>query len=102
VSAIRIDAFPDGGLSRLRVIGRIDQAARRAAGYRWFNALPVSQAMTVLVNAGFSAAAAGEVIGSRPMREGWFAASGSDSPSQIRAGASREVLATILEGSPSR
>jgi allantoicase len=102
VSAIRLDAFPDGGLSRLRVIGSIDPAARRAAGYRWFNALPASQAMTVLVDAGFSAAAAGEVIGSRPMREGWLAASGSDSPSQIRAGASRAALATILEGSPSR
>ena len=100
VSGIRLDAFPDGGLSRVRVIGSIDPAARRAAGYRWFNSLPPSQAMTVLVDGGLSAAAAADVIGRRPLREGWLADSSSDLPGQIGGGASRAVLATILEGSP--
>ncbi len=95
VSGIRLDAFPDGGLSRVRVIGSIDPAARRAAGYRWFNSLPPSQAMTVLVDGGLSAAAAADVIGRRPLREGWLADSSSDLPGQIGG-----VLATILEGSP--
>ena len=41
VAWVRIDAFPDGGLSRVRVIGSIDPAARSQAGYRWLNSLPV-------------------------------------------------------------
>lgn len=101
VSEIRLDAFPDGGLSRVRVIGSIDPAARRAAGYRWFNLLPASQAMTVLVDAGLTAAAAAEVIGRRPLQEGWLAASGPGLPMQLSGGGSRAVLAMILEGGPS-
>jgi allantoicase len=99
LSAIRLDAFPDGGLSRVRVIGSIDPAARRAVGHRWFNSLPASQAITVLVDAGFSTAAAADVVGRRPLREGWLAGSGSDLPRQIRAGGSRAALAMIVEGS---
>ncbi len=49
VAAIRLDAFPDGGLSRVRAIGSIDAAARKQAGYRWFNALPMAQAVRVLI-----------------------------------------------------
>jgi allantoicase len=99
VSAIRLDAFPAGGLSRVRAIGSIDPAARRAAGYRWFNSLPASQAMAVLVDAGLSAAAATDVIGRRPLEEGWFGGPGSDLPGQIGDGASREALAMIFDGS---
>jgi allantoicase len=98
VSAIRLDAFPDGGLSRVRAIGTIDPAARRSAGYRWFNSLPASQAMTVLVDAGLSAAAAADVIGRRPLEEGWLGGPGSDLAAQIGSGASREALTMILEG----
>ena len=97
VSAIRLDAYPDGGLSRVRVIGSIDPAARRAAGYRWFNSLPTSHAMTVLVDAGLSAAVAADIAGSRPLQEGWPGGAGSDLSRQIGAGASRAILA-VLEG----
>jgi len=99
VSAIRLDAFPDGGLSRVRVIGSIDPAARRAAGYRWFNSLPASQAVTVVADAGLSAAAAANLVGGRPLREGWLGGSDSDLPMQIGAVELR-ALAMILEGSP--
>jgi allantoicase len=39
---VRLDAIPDGGLSRVRLIGSIEAKARRAAGYRWFNSLPAA------------------------------------------------------------
>jgi allantoicase len=52
VGLVRLDAFPDGGLSRVRLIGTIDGEARRAAGYRWFNSLPPGQAAQCLTDAG--------------------------------------------------
>ena len=58
VAAIRLDAFPDGGLSRVRAIGSIDPLARKLAGYRWFNALPMAQAVRVLTAAGVAMDAA--------------------------------------------
>jgi allantoicase len=67
VSSIRLDAYPDGGLSRLRVVGSIDPAARRRAGYRWFNALPAAQAVTCLVQAGLLPALAGQLVDQRPL-----------------------------------
>ncbi len=69
VASIRLDAFPDGGLSRVRVIGSIDPAARRRAGYRWFNSLPASQARQCLADAGVPADAAADLVGQRPLRE---------------------------------
>jgi allantoicase len=70
VAAIRVDAFPDGGLSRVRAIGSIDPAARRQAGYRWFNALPATQAVTSLTDGGVPADAAIEMTSKRPLQEG--------------------------------
>ncbi|HEX5188666.1 MAG TPA: allantoicase [Streptosporangiaceae bacterium] len=70
VAAIRLDAFPDGGLSRVRAIGSIDPQARRVAGHRWFNALPAEQAVTVLVKGGMPAARAAEVVSGRPLLYG--------------------------------
>ena len=71
VTSIRLDAFPDGGISRLRVIGRITPAARVAAGYRWFNALPADQAERCLASAGLPDYAASLVAGRRPLGAGW-------------------------------
>lgn len=52
---VRLDAFPDGGLSRLRLPGRLTGAGRRDLGRRWFDALPVGQLGAVLTEAGLSA-----------------------------------------------
>jgi len=68
VTAIRLDAFPDGGISRVRVIGRISPAARRRAGYRWLNSLPADQAVRCLTGAGLAPEVAAEVAGRRPLR----------------------------------
>ena len=48
LSHLRLDAFPDGGISRLRVWGEADPTALKAATDRWFNALPPGQAREVL------------------------------------------------------
>jgi allantoicase len=99
VRAVRLDAFPDGGLSRVRVIGRIDPPARRAAGYRWFNALPAGQASSCLTDAGLPAAVAADLAGRRPVTEDWL--DGLRPPAdQEQAGPSAQyhALATMLEG----
>ena len=67
VSTVRLDAFPDGGLSRVRLLGSITAEARRAAGYSWFNSLPARQAIDCLANAGIPAGLATEIAGQRPL-----------------------------------
>ena len=91
VVAVRLDAFPDGGLSRVRLIGSIDPAARRAAGYRWFNSLPAAQAVPCTTNAGLESGLAADLAGRRPLAEGWPGAMpGPAAPYQ--------ALITMLEG----
>ncbi len=72
VGSIRLDAFPDGGISRVRVMGTIDPPARRRAGYRWLNSLTVNQAVAALTAVGFSVAAAAQLAGLRPLSETWL------------------------------
>jgi allantoicase len=72
VVMVRLDAIPDGGLSRVRLIGSIEPKARRAAGYLWFNSLPTAQAVQCLVETGMSPDLATEVERHRPLNEGWL------------------------------
>ena len=65
IGAVRLDAFPDGGLSRASIIGRVAPEARSRAGYRWFNSLPRGQAMQCLAAIGMAADGAEEVIARR-------------------------------------
>jgi len=65
---VRLDAFPDGGLARLRLVGSVEPGARRQAGYRWFNALPDDQAVACLEATGVPpGAAAAALVGARPL-----------------------------------
>jgi allantoicase len=101
VGSIRLDAFPDGGISRVRVIGSIDQAARRRAGYRWFNSLPSNQAATCLVGAGLSTDAAAQLAALRPMPETWLDDQRGQANPQVVQGlapAQLRQLAALLEG----
>jgi len=91
VSTVRLDAFPDGGLSRVRLIGRIDATARRAAGYRWFNSLPAAQTAQCLTDAGMDPDLAVGVAARRPLAEGW--PDGAPGPA-----AGYRALITMLEG----
>lgn len=86
-SFVRLDAFPDGGMSRIRLWGNVDRLARIEAGYRWFNALPDKQARSVLAETGISEDLATWVMNARPI-----------SPSTLEAGPSLEKLAATLGG----
>ncbi len=91
VAMVRLDAFPDGGLSRVRLIGRIDAAARRAAGYRWFNSLPAVQAVQCLADTGLPADLAADLVARRPLAEGWLSA-------RRGPAASYQPLVSLLDG----
>jgi allantoicase len=97
VAMVRLDAFPDGGLSRVRLIGSIEASARRAAGYRWFNALPAEQAVRCLVDTGMTPDLAADIERQRPLNEDWL-------PDEQRrladdAAATRyRALASMIEG----
>ena len=95
-ACVRLDAFPDAGLSRLRLIGRVLPAARRQAGYRWFNSLPVDHAASCLAEAGINAGLAHQLVERRPLGEDWggeTAAAGSS-----RSSSSVAALTRIFEG----
>ena len=94
VTLVRLDAFPDGGMSRVRLIGVIDQDARRRAGYRWFNALPAKQAAQCLADAGLPAELAATVPAQRPLSEQWLS---QQATSGDAAGIA--ILSGVLEGS---
>lgn len=68
VRAIRLDAFPDGGMARLRILGEVSREGRLAAGLRWFNALTEAEAHEILVAAGLGRDNAAEAIRARPLR----------------------------------
>lgn len=103
VTAIRLDAFPDGGISRLRVIGCISPDARRRAGYRWLNSLPAGQALRCLAEAGLPEDLAAAVAGQRPLAGHWLddlrEEPGSVRPGGMPDGAIR-ILTAMLAGPP--
>jgi hypothetical protein len=79
----------------VRLIGSIDPAARRTAGYRWFNSLPTAQAVRCLTDAGMEPDLATRLAGRRPLAEGWP----DDTPGPA---APYQALITMLEGEPGR
>jgi allantoicase len=103
VAFVRLEAFPDGGLSRFRAIGAVDQEARRAAGYRWFNSLPLAQAVACLREEGVSGDVASSVAGQRPLTEEWLegvrgrVAAGTPGSGEE---ACSDLLTRLLEGVP--
>ncbi|SDL99043.1 allantoicase [Nonomuraea jiangxiensis] len=67
LTTVRIDAFPDGGISRVRLVGTPEPAARLRAGLHWFNALPASQAAHCLAVAGVPEPDLARVLAARPL-----------------------------------
>ena len=59
VTDARLDAYPDGGMARLRLWGRLSATGRSRLGRTWFDALPDAQAAAVLAAAGLPAGLAG-------------------------------------------
>jgi allantoicase len=67
VRFVRVEAFPDGGISRVRVIGNVDPPERAKAGRRWWNALPDRQAVEVLTDSGVPTPSAAALAADRPI-----------------------------------
>jgi allantoicase len=67
---IRFDAFPDGGISRLRLLGGLAPGAGRALALRWFNALPAAQARAALSGSyGVDTDTAAAITARRPLAD---------------------------------
>ena len=97
VVMVRLDAIPDGGLSRVRLIGSIEAEARRAAGYQWFNSLPTAQAVQCLVETGMSPDLVTEIDRQRPLAEGWLLSEQRHLADDSTA-ISYRALASMIEG----
>jgi allantoicase len=52
VREVRLDVYPDGGMARLRLWGRLTSDGRSRLGRCWFDALPDAQAAAMLAAAG--------------------------------------------------
>jgi allantoicase len=63
---VRLDIYPDGGMARLRVLGRPTATARAELAARFLRLLPEAQLTGLLRAAGLSAAEAGRVAGALP------------------------------------
>ncbi|WP_441249084.1 allantoicase [Kitasatospora sp. McL0602] len=69
VTHVRINVYPDGGLARLRLTGKLTEAGRAALALRWFNALPAAEAETALTEAGLNPAEATALTAARPLAD---------------------------------
>jgi allantoicase len=63
---VRLAIHPDGGVSRLRVLGRVSDPGWRRWGVRWLNALPAGQAEAELLACCGSREWARQVAAARP------------------------------------
>ncbi|MDH6119925.1 allantoicase [Kitasatospora sp. GAS204A] len=69
VTHVRINVYPDGGLARLRLTGKLTEAGRGALALRWFNALPAAEAAQALTEAGLAEAEAWTLTAVRPLAD---------------------------------
>ncbi len=66
VTDVRLDAYPDGGMARLRLWGVPTAEGRSRLGRTWFDTLPAATAVEVLRAAGVPAADATAAVDARP------------------------------------
>ncbi|TQF02220.1 allantoicase [Kitasatospora acidiphila] len=64
---VRLGVYPDGGVARLRLTGRLTEAGRASLALRWFNALPAAEATAALVAAGLTGTEAAALTAARPL-----------------------------------
>ena len=67
---VRLDIYPDGGMARLRVLGRPTAAAREALADRFLRLLPEPQLAALLRAGGLPAAEAARRAGARAGLDG--------------------------------
>ncbi|WP_078660801.1 allantoicase [Streptomyces sp. NRRL B-24484] len=66
---VKINVYPDGGLARLRLTGRLTEAGRAVLALRWFDALPAAEAESALAAAGLTTDEAAVLTAARPLRD---------------------------------
>ncbi|MFC1422942.1 allantoicase [Streptacidiphilus sp. N1-12] len=69
VTAARLNVFPDGGVARLRLTGRLTESGRAALALRWLNLVPAAEAAQALAEAGLSEPEAASVTAARPFAD---------------------------------
>ena len=94
--AIRIDAFPDGGIARVEAAGSLAPAGRLELGLRWFNALPSREARACLRAAGVSAP--DSIAEARPLARDWRDHVARLDGRRTASEKVRAALASLLEG----
>jgi allantoicase len=102
VTYVRVDALPDGGISRIRVLGSPTPQGRLALGLRWLNTLPDDQTLTVLSTTGLPDHAARALLSRRPFRTLDAALRTSEEPpaagSARRSGVASAALRMLIAG----
>ncbi|MDX6209630.1 MAG: hypothetical protein QOE24_2021 [Frankiales bacterium] len=89
---VRLSVHPDGGVSRLRVLGSLTAAGRRELALSWLLALPLGALRQVLLQACGSRAWVEAVVAARPWTGGLLEAA-SDAWSAVGPDDWREALA---------
>ena len=69
VTAARLEVFPDGGIARLRLTGRLTEEGRCGLALRWLNLLPAVEARQALVGAGLTESEATALSAARPFAD---------------------------------
>lgn len=67
VTHVRINVYPDGGLARLRLTGRLTEPGRAALALRWFDAVPAAEAAAALTAVGLAGEEAAALTAARPL-----------------------------------
>jgi allantoicase len=75
---VRLSIHPDGGISRLRIVGRVSDAGWDRWGVRWLNALPAEQAEVELLACCASRRWAVGVAAARPFADADALAASAD------------------------
>ncbi len=96
---VRLDIYPDGGMARLRVLGRPTAAARAGLAERFLRLLPESQLADLLRAAGLAAAEAVRIgEGVRTGEAGWLGGAGRPGEAGGRGGGvAAELPASLRE-----
>ena len=97
---VRLDIYPDGGVARLRLTGRLTAAGYAALALRWFDLLPAAEAEQALTGAGLDSADAAALTAARPLRDsaGASAAAAALPPAGGAAAAHRREAVRRLLG----
>ena len=69
VTHVRMDVFPDGGLSRVRLFADLDATQRARIARRFYNSLPPDHAELIARHSGLDDEAAQALVAARPLGE---------------------------------